>query len=1279
MTKKDKVASFRNRNLPYSETGKLLQKQLEERILFLDGAMGTMIQQHKLEEEDFRGEPFKDWSVDLKGNNDLLTLTKPELIESIHDEFLEAGSDIIETNTFSSTTIAQADYSLEEHVDELNIEAARIARKAVDKAKEKDPGRVAFVAGAIGPTNKTLSMSRDVNDPGARDVTFDEVKAAYSQQARALLKGGVDLLLPETVFDTLNLKAALYAFEEIFEELGYCVPVMISGTITDQSGRTLSGQTPEAFWYSIQHAKPMIVGMNCALGAELMRPYIEELSQLVPCYVSCYPNAGLPDPLSPTGFPEGPEDTAGQLESFADDGLVNVVGGCCGTTPDHIRAIVKQLSGYEPRALPNLKPAHTFSGLEPLRLDDENTAFLMVGERTNVTGSPRFKKLVKQGDFDGALEIARQQVENGANIIDINFDEALLEGEESMVRFLNLLAAEPDISRVPLMLDSSKWSVIEAGLKCAQGKCVVNSISLKEGEEKFLQEAGEIARYGAAVVVMAFDENGQAVTRDEKVRICKRAYDLLVEKVGINPYDIIFDPNILTVATGIDEHNNYAVDFLEACREIKEQCPGALISGGVSNISFSFRGNNVVREAMHSAFLYHAREAGLDMAIVNAGMLTVYEDIDSALLEYVEDVLLNRRDDATDRLLEYAEKVKDQSSNKTSEEKNKWRDNPVEKRLEHSLVHGIADYVEEDTEEARQKLERPLDVIEGPLMEGMQVVGDLFGDGKMFLPQVVKSARVMKKAVAYLFPFMEKEKEEMRKKGILPQKQGKIVLATVKGDVHDIGKNIVGVVLACNNYEVIDLGVMVPCEKILETARKEKADIIGLSGLITPSLDEMMHVGREMERKGLNVPLLIGGATTSQAHTAIKIAPEYKSGPTIHVIDASRVAKICGSLLSEDRREKYVKELQQKYQKIKARHEREGGEEIPLVSYANAKSNRWDTDWKKQSGQLVSPFSRKVFTELDLEEIRSYIDWSPFFWAWDLKGKYPKILNHRKYGEEATKLFNDAQEILERIIKENRIKPRAVIESWPAQRRGDTVICYTDESCKKEKARFEFLRQQREQDDEEENLSLADFIAPEESGLVDCLGGFAVTSGQEIEEFARSFKETGDDYTAIIIQALSDRFAEALAEMMHKKARDYWGFGQEEDLGIADLIKEKYQGIRPAAGYPACPDHTEKKTLWEILDVEKKTGITLTESYAMNPPSSVSGLYFAHPESRYFSVGRIDRDQVEDYAKRKGTSIEEVEKWLSPNLAYSPGENKKGKKAETSNEEPALAGVSNEG
>jgi 5-methyltetrahydrofolate--homocysteine methyltransferase len=1232
--------------------GERLLKLLGERIVFLDGAMGTMIQQVKLDEQDFRGDRFPNPKEDLKGNNELLVLTRPDVIETIHRDFLEAGSDIIETNTFSATTIAQADYGLEEIVPELNREAALLARSVVDKFMEENPDRECFVAGAIGPTNKTLSMSRDVNDPGAREVTFEQVKEAYLEQIRCLVEGGVDILLPETVFDTLNLKAALFALEEFFQEHGKRLPVMISGTITDQSGRTLSGQTTEAFWYSIQHARPVSVGMNCALGAEAMRPYIEELSRLAPCYVSCYPNAGLPDPLSPTGFPEGPEDTAAQLEDFAKDGLLNLVGGCCGTTPDHIRAIREHLIEFSPRELP--EPEHgvsTYSGLEGLRIEGKKDRFLSVGERTNVTGSPRFKKLIKADDFSTALDVARQQVENGANVIDVNFDEALLDGEACMRKFLNLIAAEPDISRVPIMIDSSKWTVIEAGLQCAQGKCIVNSISLKEGEEKFLEQAKLLRRYGAATVIMAFDEEGQAASKDEKVRICKRAYDLLTEKAGFPPEDIIFDPNILTVATGIEEHNDYAVAFIEATREIKEVCPGARVSGGLSNISFSFRGNNVVREAMHSAFLYHAINAGMDMAIVNAGMLAVYDDIDPQLLEYVEDVLLNRRDDATERLIEYAETVKGSGKAKDDSEKYKWREGSVEERLKHSLRHGITEFIEEDTEEARQQFERPLEVIEGPLMDGMQVVGDLFGEGKMFLPQVVKSARVMKAAVAYLHPFMEKEKEELEKAGKISGSNGKIIMATVKGDVHDIGKNIVSVVLACNNFEVTDMGVMQPCDKILAKAREIGADIIGMSGLITPSLDEMVHNAKEMERQGFEIPLLVGGATTSRAHTAIKIAEKY-SGGVIHVIDASRVVGVCNNLLSEKNRDSYKAKIKEEYDRIRARHEAGESGQSDLLTLAEARENAPKIDW---SGYSPPPaFERQVLTDYPLEEIAEYIDWSPFFWTWELKGVFPKILEHKKYGAQAKELYDDARKMLERIIKEKRFHCNATIASWPAQSEGDSVILYTDDSASKELARFHFLRQQKDKDGESANFCLADYVAPKSSGIVDQIGGFVVTAGKEVEDFANEFKEANDDYHAIMVQALGDRFAEACTELLHKKVRDLWQYGLDETFKVEDLIKERYRGIRPAAGYPACPDHTEKATLWELLDAENATTTSLTENFAMNPPASVSGLYFAHPDSKYFSVGRVGRDQIEDYAARKGLSVEVCEKWLGPNLAYDP-------------------------
>ncbi len=1245
---------FIRSDLPLTEKGQRLLALLEERIVFLDGAMGTMIQQFKLEEDDFRGDRFPNPREDLKGNNDLLVLTRPEIIEGIHRDFLSAGTDIIETNTFSGTRIAQSDYGLEDIVPELNREAAALAQRTATQFMKDHPERECFVAGAIGPMNRTLSMSRDVNDPGKREVTFEQVKDSYLEQIRALVDGGVDILLPETVFDTLNLKAALFAIETFFQEVGYRLPVMISGTITDQSGRTLSGQTTEAFWYSVEHAAPVSVGMNCALGAEAMRPYIEELSRLAPCYVSCYPNAGLPDPLSPTGFPEGPADTAAQLESFAEDGLLNVVGGCCGTTPDHLREIHRRLSQFPPRKPVKRKAGvSVFSGLEGLKINGPRDQFLNVGERTNVTGSPRFKKLIKAGDFNAALEVARQQVENGANIIDVNFDEALLDGEACMTTFLNLVAAEPDIARVPLMIDSSKWSVIEAGLRCAQGKCVVNSISLKEGEAKFLEQARLLRHYGAATVVMAFDEEGQAATRDDKVRICQRAYKLLTEQADFPPEDIIFDPNILTVATGIEEHNNYAVDFIEATRVIKETCPGARVSGGLSNISFSFRGNNVVREAMHSAFLYHAIQAGMDMAIVNAGMLAVYDDIDKDLLEYVEDVLLNRREDATERLIEYAETVKGSGQKKDESEKYKWREGPVEERLKHALRHGTTEFIEADTEEARQRFDRPLEVIEGPLMDGMQVVGDLFGEGKMFLPQVVKSARVMKAAVAYLTPFMEKEKAEAEKAGKLSGSNGRILIATVKGDVHDIGKNIVGVVLACNNFEVTDMGVMQPCDKILAKAREIGADIIGLSGLITPSLDEMQYNAREMQRTGWEVPLLIGGATTSKAHTAIKLAPHYESG-IFHVTDASRVVGVCNQLLSERHREGYKTKILEDYARIRQRHEAGGNQGPSLLSLAEARANAPKLEWSADTFEAPRGFSTEVFDAYPLEEIASYIDWSPFFWTWELKGVYPKILDHKKYGPQARELFDDAQRMLDQVIKEQRFRCRATIGSWAAQSEDDSVIVYGDASAQQELARFHFLRQQNDKDGDGANFCLSDYIAPRSSGLVDQLGGFVVTAGSEVEDFANEFKAKNDDYHAILVQALGDRFAEAFTELLHKKVRDHWGFGQSEELTVEDLIKERYRGIRPAAGYPSCPDHTEKATLWSLLDAERTTTTSLTENYAMNPPSSVSGLYFGHPESKYFAVGKLTRDQLEDYAGRKGLSVAVCEKWLAPNLGYEP-------------------------
>jgi 5-methyltetrahydrofolate--homocysteine methyltransferase len=1230
---------------PLSEKFQILRRLLEERILFLDGAMGTMIQGYKLNESDFRGKRFKSHPKDLKGNNDLLNLTHPEIIAEIHRKYLEAGADIIETNTFNSTRISQADYGLEEIVYELNRTGAQIARRVVDKFMAEYPGRQCFVAGSIGPTNKTASISPDVNNPSFRTVTFQELVNAYYEQVRGLVDGGVDILLPETVFDTLNLKAAIFAIEKFFDEHPVRLPIMLSVTITDVSGRTLSGQTIPAFWYSVMHAKPLSVGINCALGAKEMRPYVEELSKIAECYISCYPNAGLPNPLSDTGYDETPHDTSSFLEEFARSGFLNIVGGCCGTTPEHIRAIVRKLREIPPRKIPKLPPATCLSGLEPLKIEGDPAPFIMIGERTNVTGSPQFAKLIKAGDFEGALAIARQQVENGANIIDVNFDEALLDSEACMVHFLNLIASEPSIARVPMMIDSSKWSVIEAGLRCIQGKCVVNSISLKEGEEKFLEQARLAMRYGAAVVVMAFDEQGQAANKADKVRICQRAYKLLTEKIGMDPTDIIFDPNVLTVATGIEEHNNYAVDFIEAVREIKATCPGVRTIGGISNISFSFRGNNVVREAMHSAFLYHAIKAGLDMGIVNAGMLAVYEDIDKELLELVEDVLLNRRPDATERLIDFAERIKGTQKTKAKDE-NQWRRGTVEERLVYALVNGITDYIEADTEEARQKYEKPLDVIEGPLMNGMKVVGDLFGAGKMFLPQVVKSARVMKKAVAYLQPFMEAEKTKVKD----ARSRGKFVIATVKGDVHDIGKNIVAVVLACNNYEVIDLGVMVPCEKILSTAREVKADFIGLSGLITPSLDEMVYNASEMERQGFKIPLLIGGATTSKAHTAIKIAPKY-SGVVEHVQDASLVVGVCNNLLNPEKIETYKEELHKKQEKQRKLYA-SGKSQRNFIPIEEARAKKFKTDWKNIRIDIPKKLGLQIIDDIPLEEIVPFIDWSPFFWAWELKGTYPKIFEHEKWGAQARELYEDAKKILKEIIVDKRFRARAIICFWPANSVGDDIEVYIDESRKEVVGVFHFLRQQKEKDENGIYYCLSDFVAPKESGREDYLGGFVVTAGEEVEALAETFKAKNDDYSAIMVKVLGDRFAEALAEMVHKKARIIWGFGESENLSYEDLIKEKYRGIRPAPGYPACPDHTEKSLLWKLLQPDRNIGVTLTENFAMNPPSSVSGWYFAHPEAKYFHIGQIDRDQVEDYARRKNMPVEVVERWLQPNLGY---------------------------
>ncbi len=1234
--------SFTSKQKPYTAKGQQLADLFAERIVFLDGAMGTMIQQHKLEEKDFRDASLDSVKGDLKGNNDLLSITRPDIIEQIHRDFFEAGADIVETNTFSGTFIAQADYGLQDRVRDINIESARLARKVADEIAEKQ-NRPTFVAGALGPTNRTCSMSPDVNRPEYRATSYDELYQAYYEQTEALVEGGVDLLLPETVFDTLNLKACLHAIADFQETQEAKIPVIVSVTITDQSGRTLSGQTVEACWNSIRHAKPLCVGLNCALGADLMHPFLQELSRVAECYVHVYPNAGLPNPLSETGYDETPEHTGNAVGGFAEEGLVNMVGGCCGTTPEHIRKVVEEVSQHAPRKVPGLKAMTRLSGLEAYSIADEHS-FVMVGERSNVTGSPRFKKLIKNDDWDGALAIAEQQVENGANIIDVNFDEGLLDSEACMTKFLNLVAAEPAIARVPIMIDSSKWSVIEAGLKCAQGKCIVNSISLKEGEDKFLEQAKLCQRYGAAIVVMAFDEKGQAATKTDKVRICKRAYDLLVERLDFDPRDIIFDPNILTVATGMAEHDNYAVDFIEAVREIKQVCPGARTSGGVSNISFSFRGNNPVREAMHSAFLYHAIAAGLDMGIVNAGMLEVYEEIEPELLKKVEDVLLNRHPEATEALITFAETVKASDKQTDDSAKLAWREGTVEERLAHALVKGIVDYIEDDTEEARQQLGRPLEVIEGPLMDGMKIVGDLFGSGKMFLPQVVKSARVMKRAVAYLTPFMEEEK----KNNPNTRAQGKFLIATVKGDVHDIGKNIVAVVLACNNYEVKDLGVMVDCDTILKEAKAWGADIVGLSGLITPSLDEMIFNAGEMQKRGFTQPLLIGGATTSAAHTAIKIAPEYDQ-PVVRVGDASLVTGVCNSLLNPDKREAYVAELEAEHQKRRDRHAA-GQADTTLLSLEEARAKRPDYDWTRSELKAPNRIGLTVDDHVDLKTLAEYIDWSPFFHTWELKGVYPKILDSEKYGEQARSLFEDAQELLQTIIEEKKFRARSVVGLFPANSVGDDIELYNEDGTLR--GRLHSLRQQKEKAGDSPYYALADFVAPKESGQSDACGGF-VCCIEGVDVWAKEYEDKHDDYNSILVKALGDRFAEALAEYTHERVRkELWGYADDETLDNAELIKEKYRGIRPAAGYPSQPDHTEKELLWELLDAEAHTGATLTSSYAMHPGSAVSGLYFGHPEAKYFHLGPIDKDQMQDYADRKGLSLAECEKWLAPNRGY---------------------------
>jgi 5-methyltetrahydrofolate--homocysteine methyltransferase len=1259
---------------------KTLPELLQERILVLDGAMGSMIQQYSLTDADYRGERFTDWPHDLKGNNDLLSLTKPEVIQEIHRQYLEAGADIIETNTFSSTSIAMADYRMEELAYELNYESARIAKEAADEFTLQNPDKPRFVAGAMGPTNRTASLSPDVNNPAYRAVTFDQLVDAYYEQVKGLVDGGADLLLVETIFDTLNAKAALFAIDKYFsEEQRQSLPIMVSGTITDASGRTLSGQTTEAFLYSMSHLPLLSVGLNCALGAELMRPYIQTLAKESPFFTSAYPNAGLPNEFGE--YDETPDMMAGQIESFIKDSFVNIVGGCCGSTPDHIRAIATVAAKYPPRRLPQPEPYQKLSGLEPLKIT-EQTNFLNVGERTNVTGSKKFARLIKEGNYDEALSIARGQVEGGAQVIDVNMDEGMLDSVEAMTTFLNLIAAEPDIARVPIMVDSSKWEVIEAGLKCVQGKAIVNSISLKEGEDAFIERARLVRRYGAAAVVMAFDEAGQADSYERRIQICERAYRILVDKVGFAPQDIIFDPNILTVATGIEEHNNYAVDFINATRWIKENLPLAKVSGGVSNISFSFRGNDVVREAMHSAFLYHAIRAGLDMGIVNAGQLEVYDSIPKDLLERCEDVLLNRRDDATERLVDFAETVK--AKGKVIVQDESWRLEPVHERLKHALVKGITDYIDQDVEEIRHLVERPLHVIEGPLMDGMNIVGDLFGAGKMFLPQVVKSARVMKKAVAYLTPFIEAEKD-----GTASSSAGKILLATVKGDVHDIGKNIVGVVLGCNNYEIIDLGVMVPTQKILDEARKHNVDIIGLSGLITPSLDEMVGVAKEMERQGFTLPLLIGGATTSRIHTAVKIDPHY-SGPVVHVLDASRSVPVAGRLVSETdaTREKIFTDIKAEYVKLRSDHAKRQKEKASLT-IDKARANRTVIDWNQFEPTKPTFLGNRYFNDYPIAELAKYIDWTPFFQTWQLHGKYPAIFEDAVVGSEAKKLFDDAKTLLQEIIDKKLLRANAVVGFYPANSADDDVLLHDyeeqirDVACERHgshrhveykisrsavdtaaavtpageliydtKTVLHFLRQQNQKAPGLPNLCLADYVAPLDSGREDYIGAFAVTAGIGIEALLEKYDRDHDDYNSIMVKALADRLAEAFAERMHERVRkEFWPYAADETLSNEQLIKEDYQGIRPAPGYPACPDHTEKGKLFDLLNAGE-IGIELTESYAMYPASSVSGFYFANPESRYFAVGKINKDQVLDYAQRKDMPVDEIEKWLAPVLSY---------------------------
>ena len=1247
----------------HSDTETLLRELLSQRILILDGAMGTMIQQYKLTEEDYRGTRFADFSVPgkelfVKGNNELLTLTQPQIIREIHEKYLEAGADLIETNTFGATRVAQDDYHMAHLVYEMNVQAARLAREACDKYST--PGKPRFVAGALGPTPKTASISPDVNDPGARNVTFDQLVTAYLEQTRALVEGGADVLLVEAIFDTLNCKAALFAIDTFFEESGKRLPIMISGTVTDASGRILSGQTVPAFWNSVRHAKPLTIGLNCALGATLMRPYAEELSKIADTFVCVYPNAGLPNPMSDTGFDETPDVTSSLLKEFAESGFVNIAGGCCGTTPAHIKAIAETVSTIAPRRIPEIPREMRLSGLEPFTINDESL-FVNVGERTNVTGSKAFARLILNEQYDEALSVARQQVENGAQMIDINMDEAMLDSVAAMARFLNLIASEPDIARVPIMIDSSKWSVIEAGLKCVQGKAIVNSISLKEGEEEFLRQAKLCRRYGAAVIVMAFDETGQADTFERKIEICERAYRLLVDTVGFPPEDIIFDPNIFAVATGIEEHNNYAVDFINAVRWIKENLPYAKISGGVSNVSFSFRGNDPAREAIHTVFLYHAIKAGMTMGIVNAGMVGVYDDLDPELRERVEDVVLNRRQDATERMIEFAATLK--AGGKKEEQTLEWRHDPVEKRLAHALVHGITNWIVEDTEEMRQQIMagggRPINVIEGPLMDGMNIVGDLFGQGKMFLPQVVKSARVMKQAVAHLIPFIEEEKQaEEKRTGIVAKPKGKIVIATVKGDVHDIGKNIVSVVMQCNNFEVVNMGVMVPCSEILAKAKEENADIVGLSGLITPSLEEMAYVAKEMQRdpwfRERKIPLLIGGATTSRAHTAVKIAPNY-DGPVIYVPDASRSVSVAQSLLTPETRDQYVQDIAEEYARLRELHANK--KTTPLLPLAEARKNKMKVDFTGAGAPVKPKFiGRRVFRNYDLATLARYIDWGPFFQTWDLAGPFPAILKDEVVGESASRVYEEGQALLKKIIEGRWLTANGVIALLPANSvNDDDIEIYTDDTRTQVAFTYYGLRQQTEKPVIDgvprPNQCLADFIAPKSSGVADYIGLFAVTTGIGIEKYEQRFEDAHDDYSSIMLKSLADRLAEAFAEHLHERVRkDLWGYATEENLSNEELIKEAYAGIRPAPGYPACPEHTVKFDMFRLLQCEE-IGMHVTESFAMYPGASVSGFYFAHPASKYFTVGKIGEDQVNDMVARRGISKEDALRWLAPNLS----------------------------